>query len=254
MNKAEKLARAARARALLFGGADETPPAQPKPAPAQAKGASASSKGTTARAGKSTKASERRSASPSPETVRGAPRSIDPPHPPPPAPRIDLSPRIWRDPPPKRGDLVFYRGERFWVERVDINDVDDGKPTWIRISDHKVPTDPTRALHDKRLSFYTHLDSLTPIPADYAKHATRLPTVASVARAERAKTGARDVGDEIANLLRKCMDLEAVYSAAAKYLTEDIAALRDRYGHLNHGQQRMNLGNRMRAKWRKEHL
>ena len=53
-------------------------------------------------------------------------------------------------------------------------------------------------------------------------------------------------GDEIAQkLLGK--DLDQVYAMAAKALKEDEADLRSKYGHLNVGMQRMNLGNRMRA-------
>lgn len=53
-------------------------------------------------------------------------------------------------------------------------------------------------------------------------------------------------GDEIAaKLLGK--DLDQVYAMAAKALKEDEADLRSKYGHLNVGMQRMNLGNRMRA-------
>ena len=53
-------------------------------------------------------------------------------------------------------------------------------------------------------------------------------------------------GDEIATkLLGK--DLDQVYAMAAKALKEDEADLRKKYGHLNPGMARMNLGNRMRA-------
>lgn len=55
-----------------------------------------------------------------------------------------------------------------------------------------------------------------------------------------------DNGDEIAKQLRGA-DLETVYSKAAKILGESVKELQARYGHLNAGMQRMNLGNRMRA-------
>lgn len=134
---------------------------------------------------------------------------------------------------------------------------------WIRIGDHRVPPqrineasgiDTTPPLNDKRTSFYVHVDELSPVPVDFNKYATRLPTVASVARASRAKAGIRDVGDEVATMLRSCDTLDKTYAVAGEYLVVPVADLKTRYGHLNPGQQRMNLGNRMRAKWRKEHV
>lgn len=55
-----------------------------------------------------------------------------------------------------------------------------------------------------------------------------------------------DIGDTVANKLRG-KDIEACYSIAAKAVGETVKALKDRYGHLNLGMQRMNLGNRMRG-------
>ena len=55
-----------------------------------------------------------------------------------------------------------------------------------------------------------------------------------------------DNGDQIAKKLRG-MELDAVYAEAARILGETQTALRQKYGHLNVGMQRMNLGNRMRA-------
>lgn len=114
--------------------------------------------------------------------------------------------------------------------------------------------DTTPPLNDRRTSFYVHVDELSPVPVDFNRHATRLPTVASVTRAARAKLGQRDIGDDIACMLRSCDTLERVYGAAAEYLGVSSPELKAKYGHLNPGQQRMNLGNRMRAKWRKEHI
>lgn len=69
----------------------------------------------------------------------------------------------------------------------------------------------------------------------------------------RAITPKRDVGDEVAKMLREAGDLDATYAIGAKYLREKEKALRSKYQHLNPGQQRMVIGNRMRAKWKKEH-
>jgi membrane protein involved in colicin uptake len=55
-----------------------------------------------------------------------------------------------------------------------------------------------------------------------------------------------DNGDELAAKLRG-KDLSEVYKAAAKALGETEKDLIAKYGHLNVGMQRMNLGNRIRA-------
>lgn len=53
-------------------------------------------------------------------------------------------------------------------------------------------------------------------------------------------------GDEVAQAL-EYLELGAVYHAASMALIVDEDELRARYQHLNLGQQRMNLGNRIRA-------
>ncbi|WP_373081969.1 hypothetical protein [Zhongshania sp.] len=60
-----------------------------------------------------------------------------------------------------------------------------------------------------------------------------------------------DNGDNVAETLRE-MHLEEVYSHVAKTLGVTAKSLKERYGHLNAGQQRMNLGNRLRGFLRKE--
>lgn len=55
-----------------------------------------------------------------------------------------------------------------------------------------------------------------------------------------------DVGDDIAKLLRG-KELAEVYELAAKKLDCSVRSLKEKYGHLNVGQQRMNLGNRLRG-------
>ena len=59
-----------------------------------------------------------------------------------------------------------------------------------------------------------------------------------------------DNGDEIAQFLRTRALID-VYVSAACLLREDVVLLRQRYAHLNPGQQRMNLGNRIRGAARK---
>lgn len=65
----------------------------------------------------------------------------------------------------------------------------------------------------------------------------------------------RSVGDDIARRLEG-KTLPEVYEEAAKYLSTagTVKDLLAKYQHLNPGQQRMVLGNRMRAKWKAENL
>lgn len=55
-----------------------------------------------------------------------------------------------------------------------------------------------------------------------------------------------DVGDEVATKLRG-MTLGEIYEYAAKVLDVSVRSLKDKYSHLNAGQTRMNLGNRIRG-------
>lgn len=55
-----------------------------------------------------------------------------------------------------------------------------------------------------------------------------------------------DIADEVAQLLRG-KSLKEVYSIAAQKTDESVAKLKAKYGHLNPGMQRMNLGNRIRG-------
>lgn len=70
---------------------------------------------------------------------------------------------------------------------------------------------------------------------------------------EYADTHPKDVGDQVAIWLRG-LDLEGVYVKGAEYLGEKLDVLKAKYAKLNPGQQRMTIGNRMRAKWKKENL
>lgn len=55
-----------------------------------------------------------------------------------------------------------------------------------------------------------------------------------------------DNGDSVALLLRGA-DLETVYQIGARELGVTVTELKTKYAHLNPGQQRMNVGNRVRA-------
>jgi hypothetical protein len=54
-----------------------------------------------------------------------------------------------------------------------------------------------------------------------------------------------DIGDEVAVLLRD-KTLDEVYNIAAEVVNVTVESLKEKYKHLNAGQQRMNLGNRIR--------
>lgn len=64
----------------------------------------------------------------------------------------------------------------------------------------------------------------------------------------KTPTGRRtiDCADEVAQALRGA-DIDTVYAQAAEALEIAEADLRNQYGHLNIGMQRMNLGNRIRG-------
>ena len=59
-----------------------------------------------------------------------------------------------------------------------------------------------------------------------------------------------DNGDTVALLLRGA-DLETVYQIGARELGVTVTELKTKYAHLNPGQQRMNVGNRVRAATKK---
>lgn len=74
---------------------------------------------------------------------------------------------------------------------------------------------------------------------DLAKYKTHETRTASGRRAI-------DRDDEVAAQLRGS-SLDEVYAAASDALGQSVEDLRAKYGHLNPGMQRMNLGNRMRG-------
>lgn len=69
----------------------------------------------------------------------------------------------------------------------------------------------------------------------------------------RTESGAPsiDINDKVARELRG-LTLEQKYKAAAKELSETVAALEKRWGHLNPGQQAMCIANRLRAAAKRE--
>ena len=149
---------------------------------------------------------------------------------------------------------MWYCNQRYYVEWA----ADDWKKAaHVRICNQKVHPDPVRPLPSDSpsktlVSFCVHADCLELAPVA-AKPYQKDPTKADLARAERASQGVKDAGDEVALLLREAKSLEDVYKIGAKYLSMKAQDLKDRYAHLNPGQQRMNVGNKMRAFWRKQH-
>lgn len=144
--------------------------------------------------------------------------------------------------------VVYYRGERFFIEQ--------SPPSWegsgfVRITDCPLRKE-RETWPEERQSFSVFADLLqlvAPPPSPKAVMSNRrMPTPASV---ERAASGRSDAGDRAADLLRgKTQD--EVYKVTAAELGVPEADLRARYGHLNPGQQRMNCGNRLRAKFKQE--
>ena len=152
-----------------------------------------------------------------------------------------------------RGTLVYYCGQPYWVENAPL---DWSETSYVRISDVRIKHGQNFDLHplrDDRISHQVHADclELAPPTAQAMGQKPQGVTMAKIATAERAKAGIRDIGDEVATLLRKCETLDDVYKAAAKFLAVPESELRARYGKLNNGQQRMNLGNKMRHKLKK---
>jgi hypothetical protein len=141
------------------------------------------------------------------------------------------------------GTPVWYRGGKYWVEWLPGSWLEGH---CVRIADVKIDPTPGRLPAVKRTSFCVHADLLMPA-ATKRRPTDREPTLASAKRAERAAAGAKDVGDEVANLLREAGDIDGVFWVAAKYLSTTVDALKEKYAHLDNGRKRMVLGNRLRA-------
>lgn len=96
-------------------------------------------------------------------------------------------------------------------------------------------------------------DTATPLDAPKGKMALlRDTSYRSTLQTVLTATGNKslDNGDTIAQMLRGA-DLETVYKIGAKELKVTVEELKKKYGHLNPGQQRMNVGNRIRGAIRK---
>ena len=113
------------------------------------------------------------------------------------------------------GSIVFYRGERFWVS-ICPNSWDITHH--VRICSKRIRAgdpEPTDAE-----CFYVHADVLDISPN---QNQIRPKTVKAIAASERARAGVRDVGDEVAEILRG-LTLDEMFATASAFLGEDIAA------------------------------
>ena len=141
------------------------------------------------------------------------------------------------------GSLVFHNGERYWVSICPTS--------WtmthhIRISSKLVnPVAPERRDSE---CFSLHADC---VDLFTGKKTRKLPTAKSVEREKRAEAGIADVGDEVSVVLRG-LNLDQMYTTASLYLGVPEEQLRGKYGRLNPGMQRMNLGGRMRTKHKRD--
>lgn len=163
-------------------------------------------------------------------------------------PKAAYSPQVrnWKEGEIAVGDSVFYRGERFWVESVSSF----ANSAHVRISDRPIDPRPGFYPEDGRSSFYVPADLCTEAPVR-GRSWEKQPSVKDLERAKRTKAGATDVGDTVADMLRG-KTLDEAYAIASRHLGVPETELRSKYGGLNNGQQRMNLGNRMRA-WEKKY-
>lgn len=145
------------------------------------------------------------------------------------------------------GSMVFYRGERHWVS---ICPTSWDETHHIRICNKNFRPDGAEPQDAECFSVGADcVDLVLNVPKN--KYSGRQPTIKSMERAQRSKEGARDVGDEVAEILRP-LTLEQMFETAANYLGEELGALQAKYEHLDNGRKRMVMGNRMRAKHKKE--
>lgn len=144
-----------------------------------------------------------------------------------------------------RGDSVWYRNERWYIECAPA---DWSESAHIRITDK--PVIPNKEQDNHRTTFYVHADCVEIAPTRGTRY-DKQTTFAQEERKVRAQAGQRDIGDEIAQMLRSASSLDDTYTIAARFLRVPEDELRQRYGHLNPGQQRMNLGNKMRHQLKK---
>lgn len=156
----------------------------------------------------------------------------------------------------KRGESVWYRDERYYIMYFPTA---WSKGTFARIASTPFRPESTDAEveHLVQQQPSSQAAMIISVPVDTLQRAKTVgnpgikaqPTKSAIEkRAEMKKAGVTDIGDPVAVMLRECTTLDDVYECASNYLDQPISKLKERYAHLNAGQQRMNLGNKMRFK------
>lgn len=144
------------------------------------------------------------------------------------------------------GALVFYRNERYWISICPPN---WEKTHYVRICSKRVRVESPEPTDAE--CFAVHPDALDLVmKAQKNPYSGRAPTIKSIARAERTKSGQHDVGDVVAEILRP-LTLEQMFETAANYLRVPLDELLTKYAHLDNGRKRMVIGNRLRSEYRK---
>lgn len=138
------------------------------------------------------------------------------------------------------GDSVWYRDERYYIANVP--------PSWEHTSYVNIcsmPIRPNSYTPREAEFFFVHADLLDLAPVVKTIFHDQ-PTRSAIETQQRKKElGITDIGDDIGELLRG-KSVDETYAIAAKRLRTPEDELRAKYRHLNPGQQRMVLGNRMR--------
>lgn len=118
-------------------------------------------------------------------------------------------------------------------EKGEDQDDDSDEPVEVRFEDVKHELEELEQDEEGEVDDHAPLWQLKKYRPRYLK--TKVGKVTHV-----------DNGDALADALRG-LSLEEVYVFASLVLGETPTELKSRYGHLNNGQQRMNLGNRVRG-------
>lgn len=169
---------------------------------------------------------------------------------------FELAPRLPEHHPKKHapgslkvGDSVWYRGnQRYWL--LDV------PPDWEKTSYVRLVSEPHRPgtpLKKDVECFWCHADLIELAPTRAGGTLVAQPTRHSVETREKMKKeGVTDIGDNVGTMLRG-KSLDEAYAICSKFIHVPEDELRAKYRKLNPGQQRMNLGNRMRGFAKKNH-
>jgi hypothetical protein len=143
-------------------------------------------------------------------------------------------------------------GRGFRVEVVDTKGAAHSLPAGeLKPSDAEfVQSKPEGKTKGRKRSIATRRtpEEVRALRAD-KREAGKAAIVADLSRYQSVD-GHVDVGDEVALLLRPCVDADCLYDEAQKLGLAPADELRAQYKHLNFGQQRMNVGNRLRKLFR----